>query len=156
MRAERAKLSRHADVAKAMDYMLKLWSAFERVVHDGRICLANNAAERSLRGIALGRKAWLFAGSVRGGEPAVVMCTLIQTAPASMASTRKRGWPMCSRASTNTPRAIVMPRCRHSACRRRLTRPIYRNQNACGPGRMLNLSLGGGSKNGLGHGLGSA
>lgn len=80
MRAERARLSRHADVAKAMDYMLKRWPAFERVIHDGRICLTNNAAERALRGIALGRKAWLFAGSVRGGERAAVMYTLIQTA----------------------------------------------------------------------------
>lgn len=80
MRAERARLSRHADVAKAMDYMLKRWAAFERVVHDGRICLSNNAAERALRGIALGRKAWLFAGSERGGERAAVMYTLIQTA----------------------------------------------------------------------------
>ncbi|MGU3662510.1 IS66 family transposase, partial [Methylobacterium fujisawaense] len=47
MRAERARLSRHADVAKAMDYMLKRWPAFERVVHDGGICLTNNAAERA-------------------------------------------------------------------------------------------------------------
>ena len=57
MRAERAKLSRHTDVAKAMDYMLKRWAAFTRFLDDGRICLTNNAAERALRGIALGRKA---------------------------------------------------------------------------------------------------
>jgi transposase len=80
MRAERARLSRHAEVAKAMDYMLKRWPAFERFLHDGRVCLSNNAAERALRGIALGRKAWLFAGSDRGGERAAVMYTLIQTA----------------------------------------------------------------------------
>jgi len=59
MRAERAKLSRHAEVAKAMDYMLKRWAAFTRFLDDGRICLTNNAAERALRGIALGRKSWL-------------------------------------------------------------------------------------------------
>ncbi|HMJ62609.1 MAG TPA: transposase, partial [Bryobacteraceae bacterium] len=53
--------------AKAMDYMLKRWPAFTRFLADGRICLSNNAAERALRGIALGRKAWLFAGSERGG-----------------------------------------------------------------------------------------
>jgi hypothetical protein len=47
---------------------------------DGRICLSNNAAEHALRGIALGRKAWLFAGSDRGGERAAVMYTLIQAA----------------------------------------------------------------------------
>ena len=80
MRAERAKLSRHNDVAKAMDYMLKRWDAFTRFLHDGRICLSNNAAERALRGIALGRKSWLFAGSHRGGERAAIMYTLIQTA----------------------------------------------------------------------------
>ncbi len=80
MRTERARLSRHADVAKAMDSMLKRWAAFTRFLDDGRICLTNNAAERALRGIALGRKAWLFAGSDRGGERATVMYTLIQTA----------------------------------------------------------------------------
>ena len=80
MRTERAKLSRHAEVAKAMDYMLKRWTAFTRFLADGRICLSNNAAERALRGIALGRKAWLFAGSERGGERAAIMYTLIQSA----------------------------------------------------------------------------
>jgi hypothetical protein len=80
MRTERARLSRHAEVAKAMDYMLKRWVAFTRFLDDGRICLTNNAAERELRGIALGRKSWLFAGSDRGGERAAVMYTLIQTA----------------------------------------------------------------------------
>jgi transposase len=80
MRTERAKLSRHSEVAKAMDYMLKRWTAFTRFLADGRICLTNNAAERELRGIALGRKSWLFAGSDRGGERAAVMYTLIQTA----------------------------------------------------------------------------
>jgi transposase len=80
MRAERARLSRHADTAKAMNYMLKRWSAFTRFLDDGRICLTNNAAERALRGIALGRRAWLFAGSDRGGERAAAMYTLIATA----------------------------------------------------------------------------
>ena len=80
MRTERARLSRHAEVAKAMDYMLKRWAAFARFLDDGRICLSNNAAERALRGIALGRKAWLFAGSDRGGDRAALMYTLIQTA----------------------------------------------------------------------------
>jgi transposase len=80
MRAERAKLSRHSDVAKAMNYILTRWDTFARFIADGRICLTNNAAERALRGIALGRKSWLFAGSDRGGERAAVMYTLIQTA----------------------------------------------------------------------------
>src|SRR5712691_1690567 len=80
MRTERARLSRHADTAKAIDYMLKRWPAFTRFLDDGRICLTNNAAERALRGIALGRRAWLFAGSDRGGERAAAMFTLIETA----------------------------------------------------------------------------
>ena len=80
MRGERGKLSRHADVAKAMDYMLKRWDVFARFLTDGRICLTNNAAERALRGIALGRKSWLFAGSDRGGERAAAMYSLIVTA----------------------------------------------------------------------------
>jgi len=80
MKQERAKLSHHNAVAKAFDYMLKRVDAFTRFLSDGRICISNNAAERALRGIALGRKAWLFAGSDRGGERAAVMLTLIQTA----------------------------------------------------------------------------
>jgi hypothetical protein len=80
MRTERAKLSRGNDVAKAFDYMLKRWPAFARFLEDGRVCLSNNAAERALRGIALGRKSWLFAGSDRGGQRAAVMYSLIITA----------------------------------------------------------------------------
>src|SRR5215472_5238765 len=63
MRAERSRLSRHAATAQAIDYMLTRWPAFTRFLDDGRICLSNNAAERALRGIALGRRSWLFAGS---------------------------------------------------------------------------------------------
>ena len=80
MREERPKLPRGSDVAKAMDYMLKRWPAFTRFLDDGRVCLSNNAAERGLRGIALGRKAWLFAGSDRGGQRAAAMYSLIVTA----------------------------------------------------------------------------
>lgn len=54
MREQRAKLSRGNHAAKAMDYVLKRWSAFTRFLDDGRICLSNNAAERALRSIALG------------------------------------------------------------------------------------------------------
>ncbi len=80
MRVERPKLSRSNDLAKAMDYMLKRWTAFTRFLDDGRVCLSNNAAERGLRGIALGRKSWLFAGSDRGGMRAAAMYSLIVTA----------------------------------------------------------------------------
>ena len=60
--------------------MLRRWDRFARFLEDGRICLTNNAAERALRGIALGRKSWLFAGSDRGGVRAAAMYTLIGTA----------------------------------------------------------------------------
>lgn len=74
-----AKLSRGHDLAKAINYMLRRWEAFTRFLDDGRICLTNNAAERALRCIPLGRKAWLFCGSDRGGQRAAVLYTLIQT-----------------------------------------------------------------------------
>jgi transposase len=80
IRAERPKLSRGSDLAKAMDYMLKRWPAFTRFLDDGRVCLSNNAAERGLRGIALGRKSWMFAGSDRGGQRAAAMYSLLVTA----------------------------------------------------------------------------
>lgn len=80
MRENRGKLSRHNPVAKAMDYMLTRRETFTRFLSDGRICLTNNAAERALRGIALGRKSWLFAGSDRGGDRAAAMYSLIYTA----------------------------------------------------------------------------
>ena len=80
MKRERGKLSRHNEVAKAFDYMLKRTDAFTRFLDDGRICLSNNAAERALRGCALGRKNWLFAGADTGGERAAAMYTLLGTA----------------------------------------------------------------------------
>lgn len=79
MREQRSLLSRHDPVGKAMNYMLNDWEGFTNFLHDGRICLTNNAAERALRAIARGRKAWLFVGSDRGGERAAMMYTLIAT-----------------------------------------------------------------------------
>lgn len=80
LQAERAKLSRSSPVAEAIDYMLKRWDGFTSFLDDGRICLTNNAAERALRGFALGRKSWLFTGSDRGADRAAFMATLIMTA----------------------------------------------------------------------------
>jgi transposase len=80
MREQLARLSRGHDLAKAINYMLKRWAAFTLFLEDGRVCLSNNAAERGLRGIALGRKSWLFCGSDRGGERAAAMYSLIVTA----------------------------------------------------------------------------
>ena len=70
----------HSDPERGAGLAGERWAAFTRFLGDGQICLTNNAAERELRGIALGRKSWLFAGSDRGGERAAVMYTLIQTA----------------------------------------------------------------------------
>ncbi|MHC2762587.1 hypothetical protein ACVIU7_007677 [Bradyrhizobium liaoningense] len=109
MREHRAKLSRGNDrsataeragqVAKAMDYMLKRWSVFTRFLDDGRICLSNNAAERGVHGIALGRKSWLFCGSDRGSERAAVMYSL----PRRTTSIPKPGSPTFWRALPSIP-----------------------------------------------------
>src|SRR5450756_782560 len=80
LRAQVARLARGHDLAKAIKYILKRWAGFTLFLEDGRVCLSNNAAERGLRGIALGRKSWLFCGSDRGGERAAAMYTLIVTA----------------------------------------------------------------------------
>ncbi len=73
-------MSRSASVAKPIDYLLKRWDRFACFLDDGRICLSNNSAERALRGFALGRKSWLFAGSERDADRAAFMVTLIMTA----------------------------------------------------------------------------
>jgi len=80
IREQAAKLARGHDLAKAFNYILKRWASFTLFLEDGRVCLSNNAAERGLRGIALGRKSWLFCGSDRGGRRAAAMYGLIVTA----------------------------------------------------------------------------
>ena len=80
LRVQREHTSRKSEIGKAIDYALKRWPALTRFMTDGRICLSNNAAERALRGIAVGRHNWTFAGSDRGGERAAAMYTLIETA----------------------------------------------------------------------------
>ncbi|MGI4799145.1 MAG: IS66 family transposase, partial [Janthinobacterium lividum] len=80
LREQCAKLSQAHDLAKAINYILKRWNAFTLFLDDGRVCLSNNAAERALRGIALGRKSWMFCGSDRGGQRAAAMYSLIVTA----------------------------------------------------------------------------
>jgi transposase len=74
------KLSGKSDLAKAMRYTVSRWEALTRYIHDGRIEIDNNTAERSIRGIALGRKNYLFAGSDTGGERAAAIYSLIETA----------------------------------------------------------------------------
>jgi len=67
-------------LAAAIRYALSRWTALTLVLRDGRACLSNNAAERQMRPIALGRKNYLFAGSVEGGRRAAIIYTLIATA----------------------------------------------------------------------------
>ena len=74
------KLSRKSDTTAAIRYALSRWDALTRFVDDGHIEMDNNAAERSLRGVALGRKNYLFAGSDAGGERAAAIYSLIGSA----------------------------------------------------------------------------
>lgn len=74
------KISGKAELAKAMRYALSRWEALSRYLNDGRIEIDNNAAERSIRGVALGRKNWLFAGSDTGGTSTAAITSLIETA----------------------------------------------------------------------------
>ena len=74
------KLPGKSDLAAAMRYALGRWNALIRYAGDGRVEIDNNAAERSIRGIALGRKNYLFAGSDSGGERAAAIYSLIETA----------------------------------------------------------------------------
>jgi transposase len=122
MRAQVARLARGHDLAKAIKYILKRWAGFTLFLEDGRVCLSNNAAERGLRGIALGRKSWLFCGSDRGGQRAAAMYSLIVTA--KMNGVDPQAWlaDVLSRIATHpahrldellpwnwTPRALAIP-----------------------------------------------
>ena len=73
LRDRRAKLSGKSETAKAIDYSLKRWPAFTRFLDDGRLCMSNNAAERAVRCVAVGRKNWIFAGSDEGGHRAAAI-----------------------------------------------------------------------------------
>jgi len=80
LREQYAKLSPASQVAKAIAYSLNRWDGLARFLDDGRLCMTNNAAERALRGIAVGRHNWTFAGSDAGGRRAAAIYTLIETA----------------------------------------------------------------------------
>jgi transposase len=80
LREQRARISKNSDTGKAIDYSLKRWAALSRFLDDGRLCISNNAAERELRAVAVGRKNWTFAGSDEGGRRAAAIYTLIATA----------------------------------------------------------------------------
>ena len=80
LREQHARLSPNNQVAKAIAYSLNAWHALSRFLDDGRLCMTNNAAERALRCIAVGRNNWTFAGSDNGGRRAAAIYTLIETA----------------------------------------------------------------------------
>lgn len=86
--------------------MLKRWPAFTRFLDDGRLCLSNNAAERAVRGIALGRKNWTFAGSDAGGRRAAAMYTLIETAKLNDVDPRAWLADVLARLPGHPPRTI--------------------------------------------------
>jgi hypothetical protein len=74
------QLSGRSELAGAFRYMLARWTALTRAFDDGRLALDNNPAERALRGVAVGRKNYLFAGSDRGAERAAALYSLIESA----------------------------------------------------------------------------
>jgi transposase len=78
-----AAASTKSDLAKAIRYATSRWEAMMRYTTDGRLEISNNAAERAIRPIAVGRKNWIFAGSDEGGKRAAIMYTLIETAKAN-------------------------------------------------------------------------
>jgi transposase len=78
-----ARLSPHSQVAKAIAYSLNAWDALIRFLDDGRLCMTNNAAERAMRCVAVGRNNWTFAGSDAGGRRAAALYTLIESAKLS-------------------------------------------------------------------------
>jgi len=79
LHAQRANLSAHSETAKAISYSLNRWSGLVRFLDDGRLCMTNNAAERALRCVAVGRHNWTFAGSDEGGRRAAAIYTLVET-----------------------------------------------------------------------------
>ena len=80
LEASLAKLSKKSETSAAIRYALALWDALVRFCDDGRVEIDNNAAERALRCVAIGRKNYLFAGSDRGGERAATFYSLIGSA----------------------------------------------------------------------------
>ncbi|MFN3961100.1 MAG: transposase, partial [Parvularculaceae bacterium] len=78
--ARRDELSRKSDLAKAIGYALSRWTELIRFTGDGRIAIDNNAAERAIRPLALGRKNYLFAGSDSGGRRAAAIYSLVESA----------------------------------------------------------------------------
>jgi hypothetical protein len=80
LKATMSKLSRKSELARAIHYALERWTALMVFVNDGRVEMDNNAAERALRTVAVGRKNYLFAGSDAGGERVAAIYSLLGSA----------------------------------------------------------------------------
>jgi transposase len=80
LREQRTRVSKNSETGKAIEYSLKRWPSLARFLANGRLCMSNNAAERELRAVAVGRRNWTFAGSDEGGRRAAAIYTLIATA----------------------------------------------------------------------------
>ena len=75
-----SRISAKTSLAKAIHYSVSRWEAFLRFTTDGRLDICNNAAERAIRPLALGRRNWTFAGSDAGGQRAAAIYTLVESA----------------------------------------------------------------------------
>lgn len=80
MTLQRQKLPDSSATAKALDYSLRRWTALTRFVDDGQLSVDNNWIENQIRPIAIGRANWLFAGSLRAGQRAAAVMSLVQSA----------------------------------------------------------------------------
>ena len=80
MLAQRSQVAHGGATARALDYSLKRWQALTRFIDDGRLPIDNNWIENQIRPIAIGRKNWLFAGSLLAGQRAAAIMSLIQSA----------------------------------------------------------------------------
>jgi hypothetical protein len=111
LRTSVEKLSRKSDAAGAIQYALNLWPALLRYCDNGLIEIDNSAAERALRGIAIGRRNYLFAGADSGGERAPLRFTPCLAPPSSTVSTPRLGYAMCSLTSLTIPSTALTTSC---------------------------------------------
>ncbi len=115
LREKRALLSAKSETVKAINYSLNHWPAFTRFLDDGRICFSNNAAERAVRGIAIGSRNWTFCGSDAGGHRAAAIYTLIEMA--KLNDVDPQAWLACLRQrGRRTWRCGSSGRCRIHPC----------------------------------------
>jgi len=127
LREQRAKLSRNNETTKAINYCLSRWDAFTRFLDDGRLCMSNNAAERELRAVAVGRRNWTFAGS-DGVAGAPQPSTPSSPPPSSTTSIRRLGLPTCWPACRITLPSAITNYCLGTGSLRASLTPLELNQ----------------------------